>query len=1332
MGMTACDDNDDNDKGKNTGKNAVTCRPRCDVGVLVTCGDDGKEKRTNCPYGCDGTFNRCLAESQEPCDHEGVACDGDELVTCINGVVASRQSCGVLGCDASTNKCVRRVCFDDWSKCTDDGKGLLLCANNSWYDGGGCKNGCFDGKCVPDEKICIENQKKCDGNAVAVCTNNEWVAAQTCEYGCDKARCLNLQEALNGPCDNSFSEACDGDVVYYCGGGVVTDLDCSTDNMTCGIVEGIADCFGDVCQNEGDNTIRCVESGGSNFAVMFTCLGLDDGTNRYYHNGFEIYAPCSGACTDGIGCDGMVTTGGKDGDPCLAPMYTESCPGPKEVLYCDADYGEVVEGACSGDRQCAIDPATNMAACSATCDTPSKGVTCYWSDDSVYAVQSECKAGTDGNLYNFLDFDHYEPCEYSCSEKGDKPGCGGKLVEDQGATCDVEAYEAKCSADGDVAVSCNYDYWTDESTVVAFSCASKYGADYSCGIIRGKADCHKPCDASEVGTKRVEACLSDYDAEIFEVCTAADDGSGYYWVSVSEARYCLSTCNADGTACIPDSEAKISVCSDPMLTKCQDGSYEFDACVEQYAALFAAFFGMDLEEAKAMIIEEGYCDDAVGEGTDTCVAIDGTNKACADYCDAVGPITKCEWDDDYSVYTTWIKECVDMGDGKNAVISRGYEDCAGGCSEDGTRCLTDEELKTWCDSKTYEESCDGDVVRYCSGNTIKEIDCKAQNAVCVLDDGYADCYPDIACEVGDTTLLCSTDSDSGASYALLYTCAEFSDGSKHYTPDNGTGYVTYARCNGACTDGTGCEGMVSTGGNVGDLCMAELYEESCNDDGISGLYCKEDIDWSTWDYVYSVEKFTCSGDKKCAVDPDDGVADCHDSCKEGDGDANLCYTSTSSYGTSYYSIKSVCKKAVDDNYYRFFSIESEDDYELCEYGCADGKCMKLEDTVSTACSTSSYPGYCGDDNDTIYFCNSGVVLSSKCTVAYGEKYSCLANSNGSSCVEKCTAEEEGTRRGENCSSARYSAYEECKKQGNDYIWTAASTRCDDSCDSNTGRCTLSNAESVGTVCDASTYKSTCGSTKNGDADVYYFCGKVASSAPNATVFAIDCKKAHGENYTCKDLADGPDCVETCDPATYVDVTTCSGYKYNTKTCGADGIVTSVAGSCMDYCNSDKTGCNEYGTVADVCADGQNKCSADGSGIQKCAASFPMYSACGTGKICDDSTGVPECIVEEVPCDPATYVNVASCTGSYKYHSENCSSDGKLTVVDDYCINLCADDKSCDEHGLVHDVCPDEYSDDACTPDGKGYYDCYYLETIFCDEGEKCSISSWGIGSCVAE
>ena len=176
----------------------------------------------------------------------GLWCDGNNLVNCQGGNVASSQSCP-NGCQSMPDgvpdqcKAAAGFCSGKQNGLWCDGDKLVNCQGGAVASSQACANGCQSmpvgtpDACKAAAGFCggKQNGKWCDGDKLVNCQGGAVASSQTCDNGCESMPVGTPDQCKpgttpTGPCSSkSDGKWCDGSKLLTCkGGNVSSSQDC--------------------------------------------------------------------------------------------------------------------------------------------------------------------------------------------------------------------------------------------------------------------------------------------------------------------------------------------------------------------------------------------------------------------------------------------------------------------------------------------------------------------------------------------------------------------------------------------------------------------------------------------------------------------------------------------------------------------------------------------------------------------------------------------------------------------------------------------------------------------------------------------------------------------------------------------------------------------------------------------------------------------------------------------------------------------------------------------------------------------------------------------------
>ena len=757
--------------------------------TVIECADQGLE----CGFDPENEWFDCVEPGSCVPDCTGKECGSDgcggSCGDCVDGVTCNasgqcvEQGGGECGDITFVGVCegdLLKYCSADTLKvvdCTEQGMVCGFVADQEWYDcieGGGCTPDCT-GKVAGDPDGC----------------------GGTCEGGGDPGGCGDID--LQGECV--------GDVLHYCSGGELQEVDCAAQGKSCGFdaqfewfdcVDG-AGCIPDCEGKQPGDPNGC---GG-------TCPGVD---------------PPDGACgevtTEGM-CEGNTLKYCSNGEiqefDCT--QFDKVCGFDEQFAWYDCVDGG---GPCAPD--CAGKPEGAADGCGGTCqggvdpggcgDVTSAGecqgkVLVYCAGEEVVTFDCASQGKTCGfdeqfEWYDCVDGD--DPCTPDCTGKvgGDPDGCGGTCAGEPGAGCGSVDSNGECDGNtlkycaggelkvfdcGDLGKVCGFDAqfeWydcVDGGGPCTPDCGGKPagspdgcggtcdGGAPGCGDITVKGECAGDtltyCSGEDLAVvdcaTQGKTCGYDSQFDWFDCvdgggdpcipdCAGKPDGA---------ADGCGGTCAGSGGGC-GDIDTS-GVCEGDTLKYCSNGALQTFDCTE-----YGKTCGFDAQ------FDWYDCVDTGGPCTPDCAdkpagAPDGCGGTCAgDPGGGCGDIdTKGTCDGDTLKYCSngalQTFDCTEFDkvcgydaqfDWYDCVTGGGcVPDCAGKAAGDPDGCGgTCDGGGSDCGDIDLAGQCDGNVLSYCSNGSPVTVDCAAQGKVCGFDEQFdwydclesGGCVPDCA------------------------------------------------------------------------------------------------------------------------------------------------------------------------------------------------------------------------------------------------------------------------------------------------------------------------------------------------------------------------------------------------------------------------------------------------------------------------------------------------------------------------------------------------------------------------------------------------------------
>ncbi len=468
----------------------------CDGDDLILCQSGSERSRQHCDYGCHssaaGVDDYCEPPPSGPCSglSNGYWCDGDDLILCQGGNVASRQHCD-YGCHSSA------AGVDDYCEpppsgpCSGlsngywcDGSDLILCQGGNEASRQSCPYGCHssasgvDDYCEPPPSgPCsgLSNGYWCDGSDLILCQGGSEASRQTCPYGCHQSAA-----GVDDYCESGSTGACTGLANgYWCDGA---------DLILC---QGGSEASRQTCPNGCHQSAAGVddycESGSTG-----ACTGL---ANGYWCDGADLILCQGGSEASRQTCPNGCHQSAAGVDDYCESGSTGACTGLANGYWCDGADLILCQGGSEASRQ----------TCPNGCHQSAAGVDDY------------CESGSTGACTGLAN-------GYWC-DGADLILCqGGSEASRQ--TCPNGCHQSAAGVD---------DYCESGSTGACTGLSNGYwcsGSDLMLcqgGVETSRVPCPNGCHQSAVG-------VDDYcESGTATSCTGLSNG---YWCSGSDLMLC--------------------------------------------------------------------------------------------------------------------------------------------------------------------------------------------------------------------------------------------------------------------------------------------------------------------------------------------------------------------------------------------------------------------------------------------------------------------------------------------------------------------------------------------------------------------------------------------------------------------------------------------------------------------------------------------------------------------------------------------------------------------------------------------------------------------------
>ncbi len=787
---------------------------------------------------------------------------------------------------------------------------------------------------------------RCSGNVSEQFVNGSWKAVvdcaadgRTCSEGVCVTGTYSCDEATyKTSCDNdtdpttSVAESTSNNYLRYCSNGEIKYTDCSL-RGTGGYCQSGA-CVSTSAPSCEDGAYRCSA----------------DGEHQQCSNGSWKSDPCgkgercsAGACIADTSSNACDTEGA---NRCVGKAY-QTCSNSvwETTKTCSASQ------TCSDTEGCVDKGQTSAGGCKADGSDCANGYGDTYEMD-LSAISVGC--GTvDG-----INYDDYcaEEDSLCLAEDGEPSMCVASCTKEGETSAECNVYQDgdyydmyKCMKIGGTLVDVNYAYkeckgtsgggsgnsnWyvcndedcslSDGSTMkCGAACASAYGSSYSAWCTDTEVTCSESQPGGGSGGGSGSASCDYYDAtnEYYDEAGTMTYGD----VCKEQAGYDHTLCLADGTCYCVDREPSADSTCDPGETAWSQGDNVLCLVVgDDIECLFGGGSGGGSTTAGGCNAAGTDCANGRGEYTEDdpsyysvgcgvvdgvnyddycaqrgklCLAEDGEPSLCADECTKQGEESlECNsyTDGDFLDEFTCTKI-----DNKLIKFNTGYYECLGGSGSGGGSSAAT------CNSATYQESCKGNVVDYCSQGEITQIDCTedvGDEYSCLMVNGVADCYSDAerCTKAGDTKTVCTTSMWYGT-VTYDYECAKASDGKLYWSMvdaalcDDGDGY---------CADASTCKAAETCGANYTGKCDGQIAY-TCEGGKVATLDCEEEAAYY-------------EDDSACHVVG--GVAGCYSSdmtcSKEGES-SKAC---SDLWGLFFYVEEATCSKGDDGKLYTVSSF----------------------------------------------------------------------------------------------------------------------------------------------------------------------------------------------------------------------------------------------------------------------------------------------------------------------------------------------------------------------------------------------------------------------------
>ncbi|MCL2326338.1 MAG: hypothetical protein FWC40_07600 [Proteobacteria bacterium] len=318
-----------------------------------------------------------------------------------------------------------------------------------------------DKKDKDDSTKCTNDAKRCSASGIPeVCKDGAWKAQEACGEGkkCSAGACID--DDGDDKCTNDAKQCSEGGVPELCVNGEwKAQAACGEGKKCSGAGECIDDDGDDKCTNDAK---QCSETG-----IPELCVNGE----------WKAQAACTGGAT----CDEGVCSGYELGADCDEDTFVALCDGNKAIYCCNEEdvgfvgcdkVGIVAENRCSGGEVCVtFEGMKSKVGCYDAepedelelCLTSGQTEVCYNAEGMGVWLKGMCLVGSNGKIY-LVELMDMKYCSSLCTSA---TSCDLQ-------TCSMGSYEPTC--EGNVALSCYEDYFSDASYVFRWDCNAIEGA----------------------------------------------------------------------------------------------------------------------------------------------------------------------------------------------------------------------------------------------------------------------------------------------------------------------------------------------------------------------------------------------------------------------------------------------------------------------------------------------------------------------------------------------------------------------------------------------------------------------------------------------------------------------------------------------------------------------------------------------------------------------------------------------------------------------------------------------------------------------------------------
>ena len=994
-GLYGCGDDKKKDEQPQSNTTTTCDKNKCNGNISIYCVGDTPQTQDCGAAGCNQETGLCNMDTPQKCDKN--YCNGNVSVYCV-GDTPQTQDCGAAGCNQetglcnATQTCQRSYCNGDTSVFCLNGEetlqgcgtagcnqetGLCNSSHGQTNQEEGCKkntcNGAIANLCQRDGSVypidcgtagCNElsgvcnapnvngpaqcSKSTCSGRISNMCVNETTILMDCGDAGCNETTGLcntqQHQECTDSVCNGSISLLCLNKVPVPVDCGVLgcdeatgkcnthstTEPQCERDSCSGNILNICAsgtiasrDCGSDgcdpvrlMCNSSSSQVNECEES---------KCIGnvLNFCKNQTL---FTIDCGSLGCNSDTLTCNtnaptphGALTYGGKVGDACDTPNYKQSCINEgRGALYCDN--GTVKQLFCSSCQDAGYDT--------------SKPLQVFCENGSIHS--SDLTEG--GNVGD------------SCSKANYKSTCinGGSNA----LVCwNGEVAQWDCS-------SCEDAGWNPEKPL-EIKCEKKV-PDLTEGGNIGDA-CSRNIYKQTCINGGANALVCWNNAVTQWDCASCDD-AGYnpekpLQVNCPKAlpETCVTSAGQPGVDCCNSDTYQVScINGNANALICSGGMVKQWDCAENVCSVSEDNRVTCPKAASSCATIGGNAGDCCDEALyqNTCINENANALVCRN-----GKIKK---------WTCADNHCEINGNDVDCPMETTTTDCVTENGTPGVDC---------CKASTYQVSCSNDHAHalICAQGKVKQWDC-ADN-ICSVTDNRVYCPSESSsscastggnegdcCVAGSYENTC-INGNANAMVCMNGTIKKWTCADNHCVIDENVV---------DCPKDSGGQTCETTGGNPGDCCDEEYYQNTCINSNANALVCRNG----------KIKKWTCA-DNHCEINENE--VDCPISSS-----TTECVTIGGIAGTDCCDVNTYHPTCINENANALICSQGR----VKQWTCADSVCSVTGKQVncpatSASCATSGgNPGECCDKNTyqptcinsnaNALICASGVIKQWNC------------------------------------------------------------------------------------------------------------------------------------------------------------------------------------------------------------------------------------------------------------------------------------------------------------------------------------------------------------------